>query len=66
VTAASARIDGALVESPQAKGRARSEGLWEFTEPPLRVLFSINESKAIVDVEAVKLVFGSTNGRLRV
>jgi hypothetical protein len=54
VTAAAHKVDDELAEDAALKGVPVSEGLRGLTEPPLRVLFTVNDGDRIVEVVRVR------------
>jgi hypothetical protein len=54
VVRAQAQIDYVLSHDPLGHGVEISEGLRELTEPPLRVLYSVDTTKQTVEVSSVK------------
>jgi hypothetical protein len=54
VTQAQAAIDSLLSRNPLGHGAEISEGLRELTVPPLRILYSVDTNKRVVEVSAVK------------
>ena len=56
VTASSAEIDRELAEDAQEKGQPLSEGLTTYDAPPLRGVFSVNESDRKVEVVRIRLL----------
>lgn len=50
VNFASAMIDQRLAESPSEWGKEVREGLCEFSVPPVRVLFAVDDANHIVEI----------------
>jgi hypothetical protein len=56
VAQAAYEIDSSLADNPLKQGGELSEGLRFFLAPPLRVLFSLNDSDRIVEVSSVRRI----------
>jgi hypothetical protein len=56
VTAAEGRVDRLLAADPHGNGTVLSEGLYVIEVAPLRVLFEIDDSQALVTVTSVGLL----------
>jgi hypothetical protein len=54
LTSAAHLIDVELSHDAEVKGRELSEGLRALLAPPLRVLFSVDEEKLVVEVASVR------------
>lgn len=54
VSAAAGRIDRVLRDNPTGRAVPVHEGLWGLNEPPLRVLFSIEDDDRRVEVVLVE------------
>jgi mRNA-degrading endonuclease RelE of RelBE toxin-antitoxin system len=56
VTVAQARIDELLAANPIGNGMPVSEGLFGLDEPPLRVIYEIDQEHSTVSVVSVRVL----------
>ena len=54
VTAAVRKIDETLAQDPKTKGKELAEGLRKLEEPPLQVIFEVEESDRMVRIVKVE------------
>ena len=54
VLSASERIRSALTTAPRSRGRHLSEGLYVYTDEPLRAFFEIDEDEHVVEITSLR------------
>ncbi len=54
ITTAAQAVDNELSENPGSKGTEVAEGLRALVIPPIRILYSVDESKSVVEVAKIR------------